>query len=287
MFRTLEFRQALSHAIDREGLATAAFPGPLTQGWCGGFQSGSPFHNPDLVTCYEYNPEQAVALFNELGFEDTTGDGLLNWPEDSPLAGQSLIIEVFTGEDAQASVEAGQALVPMLREVGIDLRLRVVTGPSLTDRINTGNFDMVIQRIDSPTPDVQMGTFGPAAADEPDWHQAGPDGRELLPFEVRMEELFTELAFATDAGRRTEILHEVLQLHTENVYTLGLYEARAGLAVHNRLRNIPDDLPTFMYEWGMENMPWVAWAPVDEQIAPRFLDDIPTPESYQGRDWQR
>jgi peptide/nickel transport system substrate-binding protein len=289
MFRTLEFRQALSHAIDRDGLATAAFPGPLTQAWYGGYPSGSPFYDEDLVNreAQRYDPARSRELLAELGFQDTDGDGIVNWPEGTLVAGQNLIIEVLTGEDQQAAVEAGQALVSLFREVGIDLRLRVMTGPTVTNRVDTGNFDIVIHRIDTPTPDVQMGTYGPASADEPAWHQSGPGGRELLPFEQRMEELLIEAQFEPDAERRAEIFHEILQLHTDNIYTLGLYEARAGLAVHRRLRNIPDDLPTFMYEWGMENMPWVAWTATEEQIAPRFLDRIPTAAAYQNRAWQR
>jgi peptide/nickel transport system substrate-binding protein len=291
MFRTFEFRRALSHAIDRDGLATAAFPGPLTQGWQGGYQSASPYFDEALkelhAELYTYDPEQSRTLLAELGFRDTDGDGILNWPEGAEVAGQNLIIEALVSEDATASVEAGQALIALFREVDIDLRLRPLTSGALNTQINSGEFDVLIFRIDSPTPDVQMGDFGPVTENDPQWHQAGPGGRELLPFEEQMAELFNEARFTADPVRRTEIFHEILDLHLANIYTLGLYEARAGLAVHKRLRNIPDDLPTFQYEWGMENMPWLAWTAPEEQIAPRFLEYIPTAEDYENRDWNQ
>jgi len=289
MFRTLEFRQALSHAIDRDGLAAAAFPGPLTQAWYGGYPSGSPMYNADVVDteAQRYDPELARELLAGLGFADTDGDGILNWPAGTEVAGTNLIIEVITTEDQQAAVEAGQALVTLMRDVGIDMRLRVLTGPTFNSLINAGDFDAVIARVDQPTPDIQMGVYGPASLEEPDWHRAGPGGRILLPFEQRIEEILTAMRFETDAERRTELMQEALQLHTDNIYTLGLYEARGGLAVHNRLRNVPDDLPTYMYEWGMEHMPWIAFTATEEQVAPRFLDRIPTDEAYQNRAWNR
>ncbi len=289
MFRTFEFRQALSHALDRDGLATAAFPGPLTQAWYGGYPSGSPFYDAELVDieAQRFDPALSREILAGLGFVDTDGDGILNWPAGTEVAGQNLIIEALMNEDAQAAIEMAQAVESLFRDVGIDLRLRVVPGPTFLSRVDVGNFDMVSQRVDQPTPDVHAGVYLPASLDEPDWHQAGPGERVLLPFEQRLEEIVTEVTFETDATRRTELLHEALKLHTDNIYTLGGYEARGGLAVHKRLRNVPDDLPTFMYEWGMEMMPWIAWAATDEQFAPRFLDRIPTEEAYQNRAWNR
>ncbi len=191
----------------------------------------------------------------------------------------------MTSEDVQASVEAGQALVPMLRDVGVDLRFRVVPSAVLANLVNASNFDIEVQRVTNPAPDIHMGDYGPVSADEPTWHQAGPGGRTLLPFEEQMAVLMDEARFTTDATRRGEIFYELLRLSTENVYTVGLYESRRGIAVNKRLRNFPSDLPTYLYEWGIENMPWLAWAPAEEQIAPRFLDLIPTAEAYTGRAW--
>jgi len=291
MFRTFEFRQALSQAIDRDGLAAAAFPGPLTQGWFGGYQSGSPFFEESIVApyaeLYAFNPDSSRELLAGLGFRDTDGDGILNWPQGTLVAGQNLIIEVLASGDVAAAIDAGQALVALFRAVGIDLRLRTLVGGPLEATLTAGTFDLFIDRLDVPTPDVHMGVFGPATLGDPVWHQAGPGGRELLPFEAQMEALLNEARFTIDPGRRTAIFHELLDLHVGNIYTLGLYEARAGLAVHKRLRNIPDDLPTFMYEWGMENMPWIAWVPSELQVAPRHLDLIPTAEDYQNRAWSR
>ena len=289
VFRDLDFRRALTHAIDRDGLATMAFPGPLTQAWYGGYPSGSPMYDPDLVDAeaQRFDPDLSRQILADLGFRDTDGDGIVNWPEGTEVAGQNLIIEAMTSEDQAAAVEVGQALVPLMRDIGIDLRFRVLTPGAFTVRHESANFDIIVARVDQPTPDIHGADYGPATADDPRWHQSGPEERVLLDFEQRIYEIYQEMPFEVDAARRTEMMHEALKLHTDNLYTLGLYEARGGLAVHNRLRNIPDDLPTYMYQWGMEHMPWIAYTPLEKQVAPRFLDRIPTAEAYQNRAWNR
>ncbi len=284
MFRNFKFRQALSHAIDRDGLATAAFPGELTQAWYGGFQSGSPFYDESLVTRYPYDPQKARELLAELGFRDTNGNGILNWPEGTPVAGEELIIELLAGQDVAAAVEAGQALVSLFRDVGIDLRLRVLTGPVLSELVNGARFDMVITRVDRPTPDIDPATLAPWAWTTLRGTRRAPAGRgSSFPLRRRWRRSSKRPSLPqilSGSGRSTAAF---LQLSTENIYTLGLYEARRGLAVHKRLKNIPDDLPTFMYEWGMENMPWIAWVAPEDQFAPRFQNLIPTPDDYAAK----
>ena len=289
MFRNLDFRRALTHAIDRDGLATAVFPGPLTQAWYGGYTTASPMSDPDLVDieAQRFDPALSREILADLGFRDTDGDGILNWPEGTEVAGQNLIIEAISPEDQAAAVEVGQALVPLMRDIGIDFRFRVLTPTAYAVRWGSGNFDILVARVDQPTPEIHLNYYGPATLDDPIWHQSGPHERVLLDFEQRIYEIFQEVPLEVDPARRTELMREALKLHTDNIYTLGLYEARGGLAVHNRLRNVPDDLPTYLYQWGMEHMPWIAYTPLEEQVAPRFLDRIPTEEAYQNRAWDR
>ena len=95
MFRDVRFRQALSHAIDRDAIAEA-FSMPNLQAYYGGYPTGSPYYREESITKYPYDPARARELLNELGFVDTDGDGILNWPEGTAVAGQPLTIELNT-----------------------------------------------------------------------------------------------------------------------------------------------------------------------------------------------
>ncbi len=289
LFRDVDFRRAISYAVDREAIADIAFPGPLTQAWYGGYPTGSSFHRDDLVTRYEFNLDEARNTLAELGFADTTGNGTLNWPDDSVLAGQELIIEMVVGEDAAANVEIAEALQPMLRRVGIDLRVRVMAGTVVANRVDGGNFEMTMMRLDSTIPHIHTPSFGPIFDTSPSWHQAGPGGeRYLLPFEEQMRELMQEARVTPDTERQMEIFHEVLQLSTENVYAVGVYEVRRGLGLHNRIRNVQPDIPSYMYNWTVSSMPiQIVYVPAELQFETRFQHLIPTAESYTNRVWNR
>ena len=71
-----------------------------------------------------------------------------------------------------------------------------------------------------------------------------------MPFEERIRELMMEARTELDAGRRADIFVEILRLYTENIYSVGLYEAQRGLGIAKRFRNVqPDVPPTCMTGW--------------------------------------
>ena len=45
LFRNVEFRKAISHAMDRDTMGQSVARGPFFHPHAGGFVAGSPFHN--------------------------------------------------------------------------------------------------------------------------------------------------------------------------------------------------------------------------------------------------
>lgn len=289
LFRDLTFREVISRAIDRKAVANAAFPGPLTQEWYGGYPSGSAYYRDDLVTKYEYEPVKARTLLSSLGFEDTDGDGIVNWSETSVFKGQNLILEVIVPQDQAASVEAAEALQIMFRDVGIDLRVKTGTSPSVDSRIDAGDFEMHLARLDSAIPFVQMDLYGPIRDNSPDWHQAGPGGeRDLMPFEQEILDLMIEAQTTTSLERRYEIFQKVLEISTRNIYSVGVYEVRRGTGIHKRIRNYQPDIPPYLYNWTISSIPvQILYVEKENQFDTRFSSLIPTKESYLNTSWNR
>jgi peptide/nickel transport system substrate-binding protein len=288
LFRDLRFRQAVAHALDRDAIADLAFPGPLTRAWEGGYPTGSSYYDEKVVKKHEYNPTLAKEVLAELGFKDTDGNGILNWPQESAHGGADLIVELIVGEDQAASVEAAEFIQPMLRSAGIDVRVRVMAGPVVTNRVDSGKFHFNIARLDSTTPFVHMGSFGPIDTGSPSWHRAGPGGeRFLMPFEEEIRKLMIESRTEADAAQRQEIYVEILRLYTENLYSVGLYESQRGLGIAKRFRNVQPDVPAYLYDWLDKNIPLqIVWVPKELQNKPLFKEHIPTAESYRNRSWQ-
>ncbi|WP_162941752.1 ABC transporter substrate-binding protein [Desertimonas flava] len=118
---TLEVRQAISMAIDRQGLADALHAGlctPTNQIFPSSYWAAS----PDVVTD-SFDVEAARALLEEAGY----GDG---------LALSAVVVNV---PFYVAQLEALQA---MLGEIGIDLEVTALEPTELLSRFSTGDADM-------------------------------------------------------------------------------------------------------------------------------------------------
>ena len=91
LFRDLRFRQALSYATDRDGIAQSIMKRPFLRGWAGGLYPGAPEFDKESVVYYPYDVDSAKALLAEIGLKDTNGDGVLNWTS-GPKAGQKVVV---------------------------------------------------------------------------------------------------------------------------------------------------------------------------------------------------
>ncbi len=131
LFRDIRFRRAVSHAIDREGVAQSIMRGPFLREWAGGLFPGAPDFDKESVVYYAHDPASAQALLAELGFEDTDGNGILNWT-DGPLAGEDLVLAITANEDQAEANSTAEALVSMLGQVGVKLNFRPVTSAAAT-----------------------------------------------------------------------------------------------------------------------------------------------------------
>ncbi|MEM8915655.1 MAG: ABC transporter substrate-binding protein, partial [Pseudomonadota bacterium] len=117
--RNLDFRRAVTHAVDREAAGQALVRGPFTHPFAGGLHTETEFFKPEMVVYYPYDVSSSKALLSGLGFEDSDGDGFVNWPDGGPLAGENL--EVVMGYSSQRTTDTALAdsLITMMQEVGI------------------------------------------------------------------------------------------------------------------------------------------------------------------------
>ncbi len=290
MFRKLEFREALAYAIDGQGIAEGVFGTPDVQAFYGGYPSGSPLYREQDVTKYVYNPTRAKELLAGLGFKDTNGDGILNWPAGSALAGQELTIELFTAATNPDHIALAEASLPFLKAVGIDMQLRTIGETMLQEKEDLQEFDAILEPTYSTTPDSRPESIGPISPSTPWWHKAAADGtRDLMPFEQRMGDLLVSTFTMPDAAKRADAFHEVLALTTANVYAIPLVEVAYSMTYTKRHMGYPSDLPIFLYDWFHENIPVeLIWAPAEKQLpTEQYLQYLPTPETYKAQTWYK
>jgi peptide/nickel transport system substrate-binding protein len=192
-------RQALNYAIDKQliidaiyGGRAVALPGPL-----------SPFNNfvNKSLEPYPYDPDKALALLVEAGWEDTDGDGILD-KDGQPFA--------FTIDTTESFRPLAEAVAGLFRELGIDAGVRFWEYSVIKPQLLAGE-RMAFLR------DWGDSAFDPVGHFEAKWHgfvEGQPYGRGNFSTynNERVNELIKLGEVASDTTERQKIYDEAQQI---------------------------------------------------------------------------
>jgi peptide/nickel transport system substrate-binding protein len=280
LFRDVRFRQAMSYATDRDGVAQSIMRGPFLRGFAGGLYPGAPDFNKDSVVYYPFDVASANTLLDELGLVDSDGDGTREFG-DGPVAGEPLIIQMLASQDAKETQSVAEALVNQWGAVGIQVNMRIVDSATGAEIENAGTWDTQVDRGGQAfaLPFTNITALAPITQNFV-FHREGTEPRELLDFEPRLIEIANEYRRTFDAEGRKVLMFEYNNIVTENVYTMGVFIGRYGLGLAKRSKNVPDGTPVFMYTWVEDAILLdTLWTPVDEQLPQNRPDTIAVYES--------
>ena len=278
LFRDEKFRQAFSHALDRDGIAQSLVRGPLLRGFPGGLYPGSPDFDPASVVYYSFDAEKAKALLAEIGLVDTDGNGILNFPADGPGKGEDVVLGLNTSEDAADTKPIGDQIVIMLGAVGIKINARPLNSQAQTEANTAGTWDMQIDRSDLfQLPFTGCADMAPLTDKSPNWNRKGEGERVLRDWEQDLADTATAYCAERDTAKRKELINHWNYVWTLHNYNIGTIIGRKGLALGKRFQNIPGGLPPHMYQWVEDAiMSEEVWTPVDqqkEQVRPNTLPE--------------
>jgi len=202
------FRQAVAHALDRKRIAETITRGPAPVGSTGVIPPTDPWYN-DRIQQYPYDPSRARALLRELGYQDRDGDGWLEGRD-----GERLQVELVA-----TPIRDVELIQQMLREVGIDVRIRTVDPATRAQLGSEGRFQMLLA--------LHTGSGG-----DPDYLRTWFTGGEASQFargSVMRSPEYIRLARlqarTLDPGRRRTVDQLQLML-SEELPTLPLYYRR-------------------------------------------------------------
>lgn len=263
MFRKLDFRRAVSHAMDRRAMGQGLIRGPFTAEYPGGLHPDSGTFDLSSAVFYPYDPGSTTALLKRAGLEDLDGDGFVDWT-DGPLKGQTFSPRFHYMATRTTDAALGEASVVLLREAGI----QVAASPLqefVNGLVDSCNWDLVLQRgaREFQVPLANINSIAPVGYTSPPWHKGTPNRpQELLPFEEGIVKAVNELKSADSPARQRALFDEYERLFTENVYSVGLVTAAGALAINKNIRNVTPGTPVLSYQWGelntMRERFWVA-----------------------------
>ncbi|MBV9247143.1 MAG: ABC transporter substrate-binding protein, partial [Methylobacteriaceae bacterium] len=278
LFRSFEFRRAVSQGIDREALAQSLVRGPFIAPFPGGLHIETDFFKPESVVYYPYDVPSSKALLKKIGFSETSGDGYLKW-SSGPLKGQDVEMTLTFTSAYTTDPAIADTLIGMMRDIGIKLIPQPARENEADYIRDTCKWDVILTRGDRSftVPIQQLQDLAPLSPHRPLWHQGTADKpQELLPFEPKLIDILNKVRVERDTAKRGELLREYDHIFTENIYNVGLFVVPAALIINKRFRDVPAGAPVLAYQWSEDNVirerMWIR--PEDQGQAPELLPGV-------------
>lgn len=250
LFQNLDFRIALSHAIDRDLINEIAFLGQATPRTIT-VVDASPYFQEDIVNLYgEYDPEQAQALLDEIGLP-VGADGFRTFEDGTTI---DLVIET---QDTGTGLDVIELVAENWNAIGLKTSIRSMTRDIYWPRA-TGNEVMIatwgtdrglVPMVDPiyQFPFDERSWMGPSFGI---WYKTGGEQGEEPPAHFKeVMDLYDQYRTTVDAEEQLEIGMEIVRLSTERLYTIGTVGMPPALVIaKNNFRNVIMD-QSFVSDW--------------------------------------
>jgi peptide/nickel transport system substrate-binding protein len=220
----INVRHALSYAIDKDLLTEEVMLGQAKRS-CSIYPETSWAYNPD-VPCYDYDPDKAIAEFEEAGY--TFEDGKMLDKD-----GQQLKLKLLYGPNTNKIRELMAVIVQDdLRKIGVEVEVQAMEWASFLEafRSEDPDWDMVILSTNStPEPHTSF----------PWWTK---ENIPQLNFEAyinpEVEKLFDEAAATYDLDVRKEKYGEIQRILAEDAPRVFLFYSKSWSGQNNRIKGI-------------------------------------------------
>lgn len=247
LLREADFRRALSLGINRRAINKSLFYGLALEHQVAPLPS-SPFYTDDRALAWaEHDPDRANAMLDALGLERRDGRGTRLLPDGRPV---EIVVET-AGERPEVS-DALELVTESWRDIGVRLIFRPLDRDILRNAAYQGEAMMPVWygwNNGIPTPETPPTDIAPVDQVNFSWPMWGQHfqtkGKAGEPPAIepaqRLLELFGEWMDAANDAERTAIWEEMLDIHADRIFAIGLVSgAPQPIIVNDRLKNVPE-----------------------------------------------
>ncbi len=256
LLREPDFRRALSLAIDRGRINRAVYqdlglPGANT------VLPASPLYRPALRAAWaEHDPERAGRLLDGLGLAGRDSDGVRLTADGTRLA-----LAVEAGDADPREVDVLELIAEDFWAVGVELLIRTTGRQNFRQRVKTGAVPLSIfygLANGLATAAMSPAELAPTSDRQNNWplwgrhtESGGRAGEPPdLPSAVRLLALYRDWTQAENEAARIAAWRAMLEIHAEQVFTIGLVgQVFQPVVASRRLRNLPEAFP-YLYQPG-------------------------------------
>lgn len=224
LFTDVRVRRALSHAIDKEEIVRAVLMG-LGQPAASPYKPGTVWVNERLEDL-AFDPERSRALFEEAGWRDSDGDGVLD------KDGRAFEFRILTNQGNESRLKTATIIQRRLAEVGVSSEVRVVEWSAFINNfIDKRKFEAVV--------------LGWSLSLDPDqydiWHSSKTGEKEFnfVSFaDPEVDRLLEEGRRTFDAAERKQAYDRFQEILVEQQPYTFLYVAHSLPALNGRFMGI-------------------------------------------------
>ncbi len=244
--RDVRLRRALSLAVDREEINNVVYFG-LARPSANTVLPASPLFQPEYQDAWvEYSPEKANALLDEIGLTERNDAGIRLMPDGRPLE-----IVVQTAGESTEQTDVLELIHDAWLKIGVKIFIKPSQREVFRDRVFSGEAMMAVwSGVDNglPGPGTSPNEFVPVAQDQLQWPKWGQyfetGGGAGEPPDIesakRLMELRLDWQNATDREQRRAAWDEILKIHAEQVFSIGIVSGvMQPVVVSNKLKNVP------------------------------------------------
>jgi peptide/nickel transport system substrate-binding protein len=226
-----EFRQALSHAVDREELARTVFAGAAVPVWGPVTPGNKLWFSPNLPR-YPHSVEKARELLKSIGLEDRNNNGIV---EDEK--GTEARFTVVT-QRGITNYEGGTTLLREdAKKAGIQLDVAPLEIGALVERIESCNYDAVYFRpVMTDLDPAQNLDFWLSSGGTHLWNMS--QTTPATEWEKEIDRLMLEQSSILDAGKRKALFDDAQRIFAENVPVLYFAVPRLFYGYSKRLHGV-------------------------------------------------
>lgn len=203
------FRQGVVYALDRTNLIDVMVGGAGLPGSAGHLGPANAHLNEDLPP-YDFDPDRAAELFDEIGLVDSDGDGDRDLPD-----GSEFVIPFVTSE---RDIEEARLVEGYLGEVGVRTKIESVDQSTMDARAAANNYSMAIVHFGglSGDPSRLADRFATTS-------KGGSFTRIPSMSNEEFDMLAAEQATILDMDERGEVLDRMQEILAEEMPAIGLY----------------------------------------------------------------
>ena len=223
LFQDIKVRQALSYAIDRQGIIDGIVLG-LGRICTGPYSDVSWAYNPGAKR-YDYDPEKARRMLQEAGWKQSAATGLLE-KDGTPFR-----FTIMTNQGNNERIRTAEIMQQNLKKLGIEVNLRVMEWQAFLEQIDKRSFDAII--------------LGWGMGRDPDlydiWHSSKTTkgSYNFIGYKnAEVDRLLVEGRRTFDREKRKKIYYRIHEILAEEQPYAFLYVPDATPIVHKRFKGI-------------------------------------------------